>query len=27
MWSHYASQHKGMCIGFDTDILIKECDE
>lgn len=27
MWSHYASQHKGICIGFDTDILIKECDK
>ncbi|MFV9972855.1 MAG: DUF2971 domain-containing protein [Francisella endosymbiont of Hyalomma asiaticum] len=24
-WSHYASQHKGICIGFDTNILIGKC--
>ncbi|WP_423784640.1 DUF2971 domain-containing protein [Francisella tularensis] len=27
MWSHYASKHNGICIGFDTYIRIKECDE
>lgn len=25
MWSHYASQHKGICIGFDTNIFIEKC--
>ena len=24
-WSHYASQHKSICIGFDTNILIGKC--
>lgn len=24
MWSHYANNHTGMCLGFDNSILIKE---
>jgi hypothetical protein len=24
MWSHYASQHKGVCIGYDADMLSEE---
>ncbi|MFQ1875817.1 DUF2971 domain-containing protein [Aeromonas veronii] len=26
MWSHYASQHKGICIGYDVDMLSEESD-
>ncbi len=21
MWAHYANEHKGMCIGFDPNVL------
>lgn len=27
MWSHYSSSHKGFCIGFNTERLIKNLDE
>lgn len=26
MWSHYASQHKGICIGYDAEMLLAESD-
>lgn len=26
MWAHYASKHKGLCIGYDTDVLSDEDD-
>ncbi|WP_444905577.1 DUF2971 domain-containing protein [Microbulbifer sp. SSSA008] len=25
MWSHYGDQHRSVCVGFDTEVLMKDC--
>lgn len=27
MWAHYADNHKGLCIGYDTDVIFREMDK